>query len=59
MPGHIVKSYDTEFSELDRITAEMGGLAEAQLASAIAALTRRDPALAEKAIASDKRIDAL
>lgn len=59
MPGHIVKSYDTEFSELDSITAEMGGLAEAQLASAIAALTRRDPALAEKAIASDKRIDAL
>ena len=59
MAGHIVKSYDAEFSELDRIAAEMGGLAEAQLADAVAALERRDPTLTQKVLASDKRIDAL
>ena len=59
MAGHIVKSYDAEFSELDRIAAEMGGLAEAQLADAVAALERRDPTLTQKVVASDKRIDAL
>jgi phosphate transport system protein len=59
MTGHIVKSYDAEFTELDRMTAEMGGLAEAQLSDAIAALERRDPKLGEKVAASDRRIDAL
>ncbi len=59
MPGHIVKSYDAEFSELDRMTAEMGGLTEKLLADAFAALERRDPKLAEAAIASDRRIDEL
>jgi phosphate transport system protein len=59
MPGHIVKSYDAEFSELDRITAEMGGLAEAQLADAFAALAKRDPKLAERTVAGDRAIDAL
>jgi phosphate transport system protein len=59
MTGHIVRSYDAEFFELDRMTAEMGGLAERQLADAFAALDRRDPRLAEKAVASDRSIDAL
>lgn len=59
MNQHIVRSYDAEFSELDRMTAEMGGLAESQLAGAVAGLTRRDPAQAEKAIASDRRIDTI
>jgi phosphate transport system protein len=59
MSGHIVKSYDAEFSELDRTTAEMGGLAEAQLADAISALERRDPGLSEKVVLSDQKIDAL
>lgn len=57
--GHIVKSYDAEFAELDQMTAEMGGLAESQLVDAIMALERRDPRLAEKVAASDRRIDAL
>jgi phosphate transport system protein len=59
MDGHTVKAYDAEFSELDRITAEMGGLAESQLADATAALAKRTPELAEKVIASDRRIDLL
>jgi phosphate transport system protein len=56
---HIVKSYDAEFSEVDRITAQMGGLAEALLANAFASLERRDPALAERAVVSDRNIDEL
>ena len=43
---HIVKSFDDELNWLDNTIAEMGGLAEAQLAAAIDALVRRD---AEKA----------
>jgi phosphate transport system protein len=57
MVGHIVKSYDAEFSELDRMTAEMGGLVEKLLADAFAALEKRDPKLAAEALASDGRID--
>lgn len=57
MNTHIVKSYDAEFAELDRMTAEMGGRAEKLLAEAFAALERRDPRLAEAVIASDAEID--
>ena len=59
MTNHIVTSYDAELSELDRMTAEMGGLAEKLLAEAFAALERRDPRQAEIAAASDHAIDAL
>jgi len=56
---HIVKSFDDDLKHLDNIIAEMGGLAEAQLADAIEALVRRNVELAEKVVASDERIDAL
>ena len=59
MSSHIVKAYDAELSDLDRLTAQMGGLAENLLADAVAALERRDPQLAAKAIADDNAIDAL
>ena len=59
MTSHIVRSYDAEFSELDRMTAQMGGLAEKLLADAFPALERRDPKLAEMAVASDRAIDDL
>lgn len=59
MNNHIVKSYDAEFQELDRMTAHMGGLAEKLLADAFAALERRDPNLAAAAVSSDKAIDNL
>ena len=59
MSNHIVKSYDAEFAELDLLMAQMGGLAEKQLADASAALLRRDPALANKAIDADRAIDQL
>lgn len=56
---HIVKSFDEELKQLDNYIAEMGGLAESQLADAIDALVRRDTTLAEQVIAADKRIDTL
>ena len=59
MNHHIVRSYDNEFSELDRMTVEMGGLAEKLLADAFAALEKREPKLAEAAAASDYKIDDL
>jgi phosphate transport system protein len=59
MTAHIVKSYDAEFSELDRLTVQMGGLAEKLLADSFKALERRDPKLAEAAVRRDREIDAL
>jgi len=56
---HIVKSYDEELGKLDNMIAEMGGLAEAQLADAIQALTTRDVEFAERIVQGDKRIDEL
>jgi len=56
---HIVKSYDQELQRLDNIIAEMGGLAETQLASAIDAVAKRDSALAAQVIESDGNVDEL
>ena len=56
---HTVKSYDEELKNLNQIIAQMGGLAEAQLQTAIEALVRRDSDLASQAVQSDARIDAL
>jgi phosphate transport system protein len=56
---HTVKSYDDELKRLDNLIAEMGGLGELQLASAIDALNRRDPERAAAIALADRRIDAL
>ena len=59
MSDHIVKSFDEQLQGLSTAVAQMGGLAEAQLASAIEAIARRDSGAAEDAVAGDARIDAL
>ena len=56
---HTVKSYDDELKNLNQTIAQMGGLAEAQLQSAIEALVKRDTDLAAQVVQSDARIDAL
>lgn len=56
---HIVKSYDEELQQLDRLIAEMGGLAESQLTDAVGALVRSDGDLAQKVAERDASIDAL
>ena len=59
MTDHTVRSYDDELSDLNQKIAEMGGLAEQQVADSVAALARRDTGLAQRVIASDPRIDKL
>lgn len=56
---HIVSGYDQDLGRLENMIAEMGGLAEAQLADAIEALIRFDTERATSIIQNDKRIDAL
>ena len=59
MNEHIVKSYEEELSLLDKRIAQMGGLAEQNLARAFDALERRDPRLASQAIEADRTIDTI
>jgi phosphate transport system protein len=59
MAEHIAKAFDADLQDLNRMVAEMGGLAERGIADAVIALTRRDKELARKLIAADARIDAL
>jgi len=59
MAQHTVKSFEDELTLLDNRIAQMGGLVERLLGQSFDALNRRDPKLAEAAIASDKAIDAL
>ncbi len=56
---HIVTSFDADLQNLAREISEMGGIAEKMFAEAIAALVRRDAALAQAVIATDLRLDAL
>lgn len=56
---HIVHSYDSELNQLQNMIAEMGGLAEMQLARAIAALVKYDSDAANDIVEKDRRIDAL
>jgi len=59
MHEHTAKAFDTDLQELTRKVAEMGGLAEREIADAIQALTRRDIDLARRVVAADPTIDAL
>ena len=59
MSEHTIKAFDADLQDLTRVVAEMGGLAERQIAKAIEALDKRDPALADRVIAEDAKIDAL
>ncbi|MBZ0149579.1 MAG: phosphate signaling complex protein PhoU [Pseudorhodoplanes sp.] len=59
MPEHIAKAFDADLQELTRKVAEMGGLAEREVAESVHALARRDNELARKVIAADAQIDVL
>jgi phosphate transport system protein len=56
---HIIKSYDQELQQLDNAIAEMGGMAESQLAASIDAVTKRDSDLATEVIENDAKVDDL
>jgi phosphate transport system protein len=59
MSDHITKAYDNDIATLKTQLAEMGGIAEEQLANAIQALIRRDTALADSVIRNDDTLDEL
>ena len=59
MNEHTAKAFDVDLQDLSRMVAEMGGLAEKQIADSVDALAKRDADRAERVIAADAAIDAL
>ena len=59
MSKHIVTAFDEDLRGISSRIAEMGGLAEEQLGTAIEALSNRDSELATEVIRSDKRLDRM
>jgi phosphate transport system protein len=58
MNEHIVRSYDAELNTLTAECTRMGGLTEAQVADAIAAVVKRNQELAAAVVGRDDRLDA-
>ncbi len=56
---HTARAFDADLQEIVRKVAEMGGLAEKQIADALRALLEHDRELAEHVIAADAAIDAM
>jgi len=56
---HIVREFDKELQKLDNLIAELGGLAESQLADAVDALVNRDAERAQLIAEADARLDDL
>ncbi len=56
---HIVTAFDEDLKGISARIAEMGGLAEEQLGSAIEAMRDRDSELAKKVISIDGRLDQM
>ena len=56
---HTAKAFDIDLQGLTRLVAEMGGLAEKQIADSVDALATRDGKRAERVLAVDPTIDAL
>ena len=59
MTDHTMKAFDTDLQDLARMVAEMGGLAEKQVAESVDALAKRDTTLAQRVTTGDANIDAL
>ena len=59
MSEHTAKAFDVDLQELNRMIAEMGGLAEKLVSDSVDALVRRDTDAAQRVVAMDPNIDAL
>ena len=59
MPEHTTKAFDVDLQDLARKVAEMGGLAEKEIADSVDALAKRDTALAQRVMAIDISTDQL
>ena len=58
MHDHTVKAYDRELDTIERLIAEMGGIAEKMVIDAVDALATGDTVLAHQVVATDARLDA-
>lgn len=58
MPAHTRTIFDADLQDLAGMVAEMGGLAERQIAQAFDALVQRNSALARQIIDLDANLDA-
>ncbi|MGA7263575.1 MAG: PhoU domain-containing protein, partial [Stellaceae bacterium] len=56
---HTARAYDEELRRLSNTVAEMGGLAESQLGTAIEAVMTRDTELAARVVEGDVKVDQL
>src|SRR5271169_7140245 len=56
---HIARGYEEELRRLNNTVAEMGGLAESQLGTAIEAVMTRDTELAARVVEGDVKVDQL
>jgi phosphate transport system protein len=59
MSEHTAKAFDVDLQDLSRMVAEMGGLAEKQIADSVDALAKRDSVRADRVIVADAAIDGL
>jgi phosphate transport system protein len=59
MVEHTIKAFDIDLQALASMVAEMGGLAEKQIADSVDALAKRDANLAQRVIAIDPTVDGL
>ena len=59
MTEHTTKAFDIDLQGIARLVAEMGGLAEKEIADSVDALAKNDATLAQRVMASDAAIDAL
>jgi phosphate transport system protein len=57
--AHTTKAFDCDLEALSRVLAEMGQLAERQVAEAVTALTTCDKASAHQLVATDAAIDSI
>ena len=57
--SHTLKAFDSDLQDLTRMVAEMGGLAEKQVADSVDALAKRDTVLAQRVATADGTIDTL
>ena len=59
MHDHTVKAYDRELDTIERLIAEMGGIAEKMVVEAMDALASADTALANQIVSTDSRLDVM
>ena len=59
MTEHTAKAFDVDLQSLARMVAEMGGLAEKEIADAVDALVKNDTTLAQRVMTSDLVTDTL